>query len=205
MKMKVWELEQSDNQISFGMTIDRLLALQKTVTRRYWSTSYANRLLRQSATKPIYATTNWQDGDIVGILNIISITKDDPQNITQDEVNKEGYPELTPSEFLEEFFGDRLNQNKLGYNWWRVEFKIELYDGKYKPLKIYSPSKPYKHISHKKQTWRAYLVAFDVIQSGELDVIHPKNVDEWLIIKAVENNCFASELRAFLNPYLHSI
>ena len=168
-KLHTDDLTKNDLQISFGMTLDRFLALKKTVTRRYWSSRYATRL--RLCKTPIYATSNWRNGDIVGTVQIISIKNDNLEEITQEEVILEGYPEYTPEEFLDAFFSDRKAKNKPGYSYYRIEFEPILYEGKYKPLQEKKP--PIESVTkfdfrHQQLiSWRSFFIAFDLSQQKE--------------------------------------
>jgi len=192
--MLVSEVKKQDKVISFGMTSDRLCARMKTVTRRYWYPSYKESLLtaRRLGNK-IYAATDWKENGIVlGELNIVLIDETDITKILQSDVNLEGYPELTPDEFLSNFFGDKKQEK--GKKWYRIEFEITLYKGHFKPLKSSLAPSQFKVPSDyevKFKDLRAYMLAFDLMQT-----IPEPTLDDYIIWSS-EHNVSLDRLRYY--------
>lgn len=112
--------------ISFGYTCDRLLANKKTVTRRIWKEKYAKRFIKAyQEGKQIRAIDKdfRYGGKIVGWL---TLTKEPRKGwtheITENDCVKEGYPELSPSQFRDKFF---RNSKDWSMPVWILEFEFE--------------------------------------------------------------------------------
>lgn len=89
-------------RISFAKTIPQILAEKKTETRRLgWDFVRVGDLLQA-----VNKTMGFKKGEKADLLKLIVVTETrrEPLNaITQDGVNAEGFPEMSPSEFIEFF------------------------------------------------------------------------------------------------------
>lgn len=94
--------------ISFGWTADRLPPHGcKSVTRRKWSDQRVKTMIGYCEDGRVLPAVNKSlcyGGHQIGWLLLQSVTREYLAAIDQDEVIKEGYPELTRNQFLERFF-----------------------------------------------------------------------------------------------------
>jgi hypothetical protein len=104
--------------LSFTYTADRLLAGAKTVTRRKgWHDL-------KPGTTLLACREGWRRGAMkgrgpLGRVRVLSVRRERLGDITPEEVALEGYPELTPAEFLARFFAGADPDTEVN----RIEFE----------------------------------------------------------------------------------
>jgi KaiC/GvpD/RAD55 family RecA-like ATPase len=109
--------------ISFKHTTPALLAGKKSVTRRDWKPSTAATYIKyfQEETKvPAYDKSPRNGGKVIGFLTLTKEPFKQPLfEMTQGDLEKEGFGDMKMEEFHQEFFGDITKQM------WVVEFMFE--------------------------------------------------------------------------------
>lgn len=108
-------------RISFALTKRQVQEQTKTVTRRNgWASLKVGSLLQ-----PIEKGMGLKKGEkqvLIGLpIQILSVTKEPLNQITQEEVIKEGFPEWTPEQFVA--FYAKHNKCKEDHLVTRIEFK----------------------------------------------------------------------------------
>jgi hypothetical protein len=90
-------------RISFAMTQDQILRQEKTVTRRMgWLTLKKGTLLR--AVDRVMGFKKGEKAKVLGVIRVISATREILRRGVNDlEVEREGFPQLTPKQFVEMF------------------------------------------------------------------------------------------------------
>lgn len=108
--------------ISFGLTADRIH--QKSVTRRTWRDTHAAKFIRAfEQEKQIVALDRDRryGGKQIGWLTLAaSPYQEKLADMPDSDIPLEGYPELTRSEFIDQFFGGDSDQIL-----WVIRFKFE--------------------------------------------------------------------------------
>lgn len=100
--------------ISFGKTLIPLLQGIKSVTRRQWTDRHAAHFIKcyeEGLRVPAFDKDRRYKGQQVGWLKLIEYPYKSPdlRDINQDECNAEGFPNLSPEKFIEEFFNGEIN------------------------------------------------------------------------------------------------
>ena len=106
--------------LSFGWCANRLP--QKEVTRRTWSDDYAKRFkktLAEGRSVVAYDKAPFAKGKAIAELKLDAVYKERLTDMPASDVAREGFPELTKSEFLGRFFKGDDTQDV-----WVVRFKI---------------------------------------------------------------------------------
>ncbi|NEO85482.1 MAG: hypothetical protein F6J87_14725 [Spirulina sp. SIO3F2] len=111
--------------ISFGWTSDRLPPKGcKSVTRRFWSPRTATIMqsyLEQGRILPAVDKQRCYGGKQIGWLKLNGLGRSPLSKLTWEDCQLEGYPELTPTQFLARFFeGKELSEEP-----WVVGFEYE--------------------------------------------------------------------------------
>jgi hypothetical protein len=104
--------------ISFSMTKSELLSGNKTVTRRNWSDRYVKRFISAYKEEKYIEAISAQlryGGTTLGYIKLTQpIYKECILDITSEEIIKEGFPNLSKEQFLNKYFGDLLEDIKIG-------------------------------------------------------------------------------------------
>lgn len=89
-------------RMSFSLTKDQFLDGSKTVTRRlgWWWLMPGDRVL---AVEKCMGLKKGEKQVILGEIEIVSVRREVLMNITQEDVVKEGFPDLTPLKFVHMF------------------------------------------------------------------------------------------------------
>lgn len=90
-------------RISFSMTQDQILRQKKTVTRRMgWLNLKKGTLLR--AVDRVMGFKKGEKAKVLGVIRVINATREILcQGVNDREVEREGFPQLTPKQFVEMF------------------------------------------------------------------------------------------------------
>lgn len=88
--------------MSFALTTQQYLDGTKTVTRRLgWTGLQPGTIL--NGVKKSQGLKKGEKIQVLGQHRVISVRQEPLSAITQEEVNKEGFPDLTPEEFIDFF------------------------------------------------------------------------------------------------------
>ena len=100
--------QQPKKFISFGWTDDELLEGKKTVTRRAWPGQYA-RTFRKGDLIAATDKSPTKGGEAIALIRLTENPyKENLADLTKEEVEAEGFPNLTPEEFRNRFFKGKL-------------------------------------------------------------------------------------------------
>jgi len=88
--------------IAFSMTTRQFRDRSKTVTRRCGWRNLKTGTRLQAVVKGMGLKKD-EHPEKLGIIEVVSVGREQLNVITQVEVNREGFPELTPAEFIEMF------------------------------------------------------------------------------------------------------
>lgn len=93
--------------ISFSLTTEQFLNGTKTVTRRWgWKNLKPGTELR--AVKRSMGLRRGEHPEVLGTIRVISVRRERLDDITLDDVRREGFPEMKhPMEFVLFFLGER--------------------------------------------------------------------------------------------------
>lgn len=89
-------------RISFGMTIDQFNDGTKDVTRRMgWLSLAPGDRLR--AVNKVMGFKKGERATILGEIEVVSVRRERLDTITADDVRREGFPDMTPDQFVAMF------------------------------------------------------------------------------------------------------
>ena len=115
--------------ISFALTIDQIVSQTKTVTRRknWWLNRDGRQLLKAGdILKPVDKVMGFKKGEKPELLGshhieIVSVRREKLSDITQFECLREGFPEMSPDDFIELYIS--ANGGDADQECTRIEFK----------------------------------------------------------------------------------
>lgn len=117
--------KQSNIPISFGKTLSPLERGIKAVTRRRWKDRHAQHFIKcykQGLKVPAFDRDRRYGGKLIGWLTLTHLPYKTPdlRDIDQSECNREGFPDLSPTEFINRFFNGEVDTPV-----WVIRFEFE--------------------------------------------------------------------------------
>jgi hypothetical protein len=161
--------ELSSLKIEFHKTTDLLLLGKKTQTRRIWKSLHAKKVLNVYKQGLLVTATDLAfrfGGKEIAYLKIKNLYEQKLWDMTKADVIAEGFPELTPDQFIQKFFGGDSSLTV-----WVLEFEVV------KTLK--SVEEVLEKNAKKKQTFREMLAETGKIIEAERQKLfnHKKRVE----------------------------
>jgi len=107
--------------IAFNWTKDKLIKGVKTQTRRYYQPSYAKRFINLFENNPNTLIKAEYKKELLGYIRLTAKPyREKLGDITREDIDREGYPELSKEEFLTKFFSGKDVNSEV----WVISFEF---------------------------------------------------------------------------------